>query len=331
MVPPRHHDTLRTKRYPRPWPAGGHSKCNGGGVVNAVLSGRPDKKRKRRTNAELAQLDDQIYDVLRHDHPQSVRHVFYRMTDPRLPVPVPKTEKGYAVVQRRCVELRRSGRVSYSWITDMSRRGYFTRTYRSAAEFLRSVTGLYRGDLWQYSDHYCEVWCESRSIAGVIEDDRRELAVDLYPAGGFSSLTLAFQSAQSINWEYGNNGGKPVTVLYIGDYDPAGVLIDVAIERELRTHLLPEIELTFKRIAITPEQIEEYGLPTKPRKESDRRALHIAETVEAEAMPAGVLRAILREHIEALLPEGALEVAKVAEESEREHIERMAELLEVGR
>ena len=30
-------------------------------------------------------------------------------------------------------------------------------------------------------------------------------------------------------------------VFYIGDYDPAGVLIDVGIERELRLHLRPEL------------------------------------------------------------------------------------------
>lgn len=297
----------------------------------SVYQARPLKpKRRRRTTSQLEQLDQQIIDVLEEDHPQSVRHVFYRMTDPRLPEPVDKTDKGYEVVQRRCVDLRRSGRVDYSWITDMSRRGYFVRTYRGAAQFLRSVTSLYRGDLWQQADHYCEVWCESRSIAGVIEGECRELAVDLYPSGGFSSLTLAYQSANGINWEFENNGGKPVTVYYIGDYDPAGVLIDVSIERELRTHLHAGVDLTFRRIGITAEQIELYELPSKPRKSGDRRALHIERTVEAEAMPAGIMRALLREHIEALLPDGALDVTRVAEQSEREHIERMAELLDGG-
>ena len=41
-------------------------------------------KRDRRTKTRMAQLDEQIIAVLREDHPQSVRHVFYRMTDPRL-------------------------------------------------------------------------------------------------------------------------------------------------------------------------------------------------------------------------------------------------------
>lgn len=289
------------------------------------------KPRDRRTTARIAQLDEQIRAVLADDHPQSVRHVFYRMTDPRLPEPVEKTERGYRAVQRRIVELRRSGRLPYSYITDATRRGYFVNTWASAASFIDTMASTYRADLWRDADHYCEVWCESRSIAGVIEGVCDELAVDLYPAGGFSSLTLAFEAASNINATIKHVGNRPVHVFYIGDYDPAGVLIDIAIERELRTHLRSDIELVFTRLGITPSQIALYDLPTKPRKLTDRRASHVEHTVEAEAMPAKILRSILRSSIEVLLPEGALEVAKVAEKSERDHMRRMAELLRDGR
>lgn len=281
-------------------------------------------KRERRTNARIEQLDAQILEVLRDDHPQSVRHVFYRMTNPRLPEPVEKTERGYRHVQDRMVKLRRAKRLPFWWITDATRRGYHTPTYRDEADFLRSVKGHYRASLWQDADYYCEVWTESRSIAGVIEDDCRELAVSLYPAGGFSSITLAYQSAEAINE---SAAGRPVVIYYIGDYDPAGVLIDVALERELREHLTAGIELHFSRIAITAEQIEAFDLPAKPRKDTDRRALHIRETVEAEAMPAGILRNLLRTNIESLLPERALAVARVEEQSARDHFDRIAEII----
>lgn len=280
-------------------------------------------KRDRRTNARIEQLDAQILDVLREDHPQSVRHVFYRMTNPRLPEPVEKTDRGYRHVQDRMVKLRRAKRLPFGWITDATRRGYHTPTYRDEADFLRSMKEHYRADLWHQSDFYCEVWTESRSIAGVIEDDCRELAVSLYPAGGFSSITLAYQSAESINYYA---AGRPVVIYYIGDYDPAGVLIDVALERELREHLTAGIDLHFSRIGITPEQIEAFDLPTKPRKDTDRRALHIRETVEAEAMPAGIMRNLLRTNIESLLPERALAVAKVEEQSARDYFDRLAEI-----
>ena len=133
-------------------------------------------------------------------------------------------------MQDRLTKLRRSQRIPYGWIADATRRGYLTHTYRDAGEFLARVKSLYRADLWQWSDHYCEVWVESRSLAGVVHGDCKELAVNLYPAGGFSSITFAFEAAEFIN---DNCDGKPVTIFYIGDYDPAGVLIDRSIEAEL--------------------------------------------------------------------------------------------------
>jgi hypothetical protein len=44
-------------------------------------------------------------------------------------------------------------------------------------------------------------------------------------------------------------------------------------------------------------------------------------------MPAGIMRELLRDEIEWLLPPDALKVAKAAEESEREQLERAAKWL----
>ncbi len=278
-------------------------------------------KRERRTADRVAQLDAQIMAVLRADHPQSVRHVFYRMTDPRLPEPVEKSDRGYRHVQARCVAMRRNGRLPYGWLSDTGRMGYFVDTFSGQADFIRRMSGLYRADVWADADAKCEVWCESRSIAGVILADCQELAVSLYPCGGFTSITFAHDAAQAMN---AADDGRETVVFYIGDYDPAGVLIDVALERELRTHLHPDVRMRFVRLGITPEQIERYDLPRKPRKESDRRALHVDCAVEAEAMPATILRKLLRREVEALLPANALRVAKVAEQSERDGLRLLA-------
>ncbi len=70
-------------------------------------------KRRRRTNEQTEQLNRQIIEILQEDHPQSIRHVFYRLTDPRLPEPVEKSDNGYTQVQARLTVLRRAGRVPY--------------------------------------------------------------------------------------------------------------------------------------------------------------------------------------------------------------------------
>lgn len=281
-------------------------------------------KRSRRTSAQVEQLDLQIIAALKADHPQSVRHVFYLMTNPRLPEPVEKSDRGYRHVQHRLVELRASGRVPYGWVVDATRNGFFVNTFSGAADFVERMTHLYRADPWRDAEYRCEVWVESRSLASVLLETCQELAVTLYPSGGFASLSFTHDAAIQINED---DDGRPLHIFYAGDYDPAGVLIDRKIEEALRQHLDPSVEMTFERIGITQEQIEHYDLPTKPRKEGDRRALHIKETVEAEAMPAHIMRGLLRKRIEALLPENALHVAAAAQASERGYLKEMAQTM----
>lgn len=298
--------------------------------MNTTLSGSPDKRR-RRSRAAVDALEAEILDVLNEDHPQSIRHIFYRLTDPRLPEPVEKTDRGYAQVQHRITEMRRAGRLPYDWITDSTRIGWHVPTYGNAAEYLESVAGLYRQNLWADASYHVEVWVESRSIAGVLMSTCRELAVSLYPCGGFASITLAYEAAQTIN-EIAIEYEKTPVIWFIGDYDPAGVLIDQALEAELRVHLHPTAweYLHFERIGITPEQIAEYDLPTKPRKPGDRRRLDVEHTVEAEAMPAGVLRSIVRNAVEKCLPADAFRVAKVAEAEERRALTLIADAMAGG-
>jgi hypothetical protein len=300
-------------------------------AFNRTLSGGPVKRRVRRTNAEIADLRATLYEIAERIQPTSVRHLFYQMTNPRLPCAVPKTEKGgYTIVQAHLADMRKRRELPYYWITDATRRGYHVATYCNRADFLRQMAGLYRANAWVSADAYCEVWSESRSMAGVIEDTCEELGVSLYPSGGFSSLTLLYEAAMQIAAEV-RDTEKTVEIVYVGDYDPAGVLIDRDIEAKLREHLRSEgvdNPLAFHRLTITPEQIAEYDLPTKPRKEGERRAPHIAETVEAEAMDPTILRTMLRDLVESFMPPRALEVTRVAEESERDYLRMLADLEE---
>ena len=125
--------------------------------------------RKRWPDAWLEALDDQLIGLFEEDWPQSIRHCFYRLTNPRLPVYVPKTEIGYRRIQRRLTLLRRSGLLPYSHLVDTTRMGWHVPTYGSAGDFLKRVAGLYRHDIWQHAQAHVEVWCESASIGGVLK------------------------------------------------------------------------------------------------------------------------------------------------------------------
>lgn len=234
------------------------------------------------------------------------------MTDPRLAEPVPKTEQGYKQIQKRVVEMRRAGRLPYGWITDASRMRWHVPTYRDPIEFVRAQARAYRFGLWGDADVLVEVWCESKSIAGMIHEECKRLAVSLYPCGGFASASYAWQAAQ------GYAPYQAVEIVYVGDYDPAGVLVDVALARELPT--LTTTPIRFDRVAVNENQIAEFDLPTKPRKATDTRAPEVDDTVEAEAMPAPTLRALVRDAVERHLTPDALGYATLMDDEGRKFL-----------
>ena len=88
--------------------------------ISAVnLIGVPNKPwRSRRTKAEIDRLWEAMVEELAEHHPQSVRHIYYRMVVRDL---VAKTESGYDTVQIQLVKMRRAGAVPFDWISDGTR------------------------------------------------------------------------------------------------------------------------------------------------------------------------------------------------------------------
>jgi hypothetical protein len=112
-------------------------------------------------------------------------------------------------------------------------------------------------------------------------------------SGGFESTTEKHRFAAELA-----DQDRPTEVLDIGDHDPSGAhkflsfMEDVeAFARELGG------EVTMTRLAVTPEQVRRYGLPTAPPKATDKRAFR-GQTCQAEALAPDVLADILRTAIE---------------------------------
>ena len=277
--------------------------------------------RTREGREALAILDRLLIEALREQQPASVRNVFYRAVDPTWLVHVPKTEDGYRLILRRLLKLRREGEIPYSWVADHGRRAWRTATYNDAGEFMRTVAGLYRSDVWGDHGQRAEVWVESRSLAGSIEGTCRELAVSLFPCGGAPSETFVYDAAEATCREW-----SPLTVFYIGDYDGPGQAIAENTRRKLLAFIGGEVDVEWRHLGVDQAMIEAYGLPTRPHKPTNlRNAPPVA--VEAEALAAADWRRIVRREVEALLPDGAFLEAKAAEESEQRTLIDMAEAL----
>ena len=273
--------------------------------------------RERWTNERLALLDVQIASILREHHPQSARHIFYRMTDPRLAAHVEKTESGYRRVAERVLQLRRSRTIPYSWVADLSRTYYdYGGGWDSPEDpaFIEEVAQLYRRDVWRSTSLLPEVWCEARSMVGVLAGLCSEYGVNRYPTGGFPSESYLWEAAQAIR----RSDARIAVIYYVGDYDPSGLHISESTESRLAAFLDSSgKDMHFDRVAINEWQIKAYDLPTKPRKATDNRKLSMTETVEAEAMPAADMCELVEERLTELMPPDALEALRTAEESER--------------
>jgi hypothetical protein len=179
---------------------------------------------------------------------------------------------------------------------------------------------MYRRDLWIDQDVHVEVWSEKDAIRGVVHPVTDEYDVPLMISRGFGSETFLWETAAAINDEF-----CPAVIYQLGDHDPSGVAAWEDIQRKLRGFVDGRIELHFERIAVTPEQIITMGLPTRPTKQSDTRAAKFdGESVEVDAIPSSVLRDLVRDAIEQWIDPEALRLTKIAEESEREVLERIA-------
>jgi hypothetical protein len=268
-------------------------------------------KRKRATQAEMEERAAALLAIAKRSKPCTVRQVFYQATVHGI---VEKTERGYEKVQRALVGLRRSGRLPWGWIADNTRWQRKPITFDSLAEAIENTAQTYRRAVWADLDTYLEVWLEKDALSGVLLPVTSLYDVPLMVARGYSSLTFLQEAAS-----YMRELEKNVVVVHFGDFDPSGQDAADKIEETLR-EFAPEIELTFIRAAVTPEQIAQWSLPSRPTKTTDARAKTWTggDSVELDAIEANRLRNLCQAYIEDVIPEGWLDRIKAAEASERE-------------
>jgi hypothetical protein len=250
----------------------------------------------------------------------TVRQVFYRLV---VAGAVEKTEVAYqGTMIRLLTEMRLDGDIPFAWIIDESRRRRLTRTYDNVADALEQTARFYRRSALQQADDYIEIWCEKDALAGLIWQVTSQYDVPLMISRGMPSLTFLHGTAQEIC--KAAVAGKFTFIYQFGDHDPSGVLIPQTIERRL-DEMCDQLGCNppfIKRVALTEEMIATHDLPTRPTKrEGNRHAAGFAgNSVELDALPPRVLRALVTDVIEDHISEHELKLLRVAEESEREQL-----------
>jgi ribosomal protein S10 len=275
---------------------------------------------------EIEELREALYEIVEEHYPITVRGAFYQATARGV---IPKTEtEGYRPVQRELLKMRREGVIPWGWITDGSRTVFGQRRYGSLDSYAQQVASNYRKDYWHGSEEYVEIWMEKDALRGVIAPVViGEFGLDLFVSKGQSSATYLYEAADDIIRD-----GRPTHVYVLSDFDPGGFRIFDRIDRELKDFVGDEVELCIERIAVTPEQIEKYQLPTRPVKEKDpQRAKfereHGTGCVELDAMTPEVLRSLIRGRLESHMTPDQLQALKLAEHEERDGLRGIQDLL----
>jgi len=272
-------------------------------------------KRHRATKAEVEQRREKLFEIVEAMKPMTVRQVFYQATVHNI---VEKSEAGYNKVQTDLVLMRRAGEVPFDWLADNTRWQRKPLTFGSVEEALQDTARLYRKALWDDVDVYCEVWLEKDALSGVIYPITSMFDVPLMVARGYASLSFLHNAAEFIN-----DLEVPVYLYHLGDFDPSGVNAGEKIEATLR-EMAPAAEIHFERLAVTPEQIRAWDLPTRPTKTSDSRARGFGDiSVELDAIEPTKLRLLIEAAIDHHLPQRQFKVLKAAEESERTLIQQL--------
>lgn len=266
----------------------------------------------RATQAEMEARYSSLV-ALAHEHgPCSVRHIYYRAVVDQI---VTKDDSGYNKVQRAVLHLRREGSIPYWLITDNTRYRISPDVWTGPEAALRHVADSYRRDLWA-SDVRVEVWVESDSIAGTIQQVTQQWAVPLFVCRGQVSESFAHSAVE----EWHHDPDQHRVVLYIGDHDPAGLEIEVNLVEKIRRFNESKVSFDFTRVAVTWDQIAAQDLPGSPPK----KEYGFPRAVEAEALPPNDLRELINTEIDRHADPHQLSVLRTAEQSEREIFLRLA-------
>jgi hypothetical protein len=238
--------------------------------------------------------------------PMTVRGLFYNCEN--VYHVVKKSEAGYNQVQRQVLAMRRAGVLPYSFVSDSTRWIRKPITYSGLRAYFEHGKIAYRRALWDNQNAYVQIWCEKDAIAGILYEITAELDVPLLVVRGYASETFVYEAAQVIKAQ-----NKPAYAYYFGDWDKHGVQISDDIERKLAEF---GADVHFERVAVLPQQITGWNLPTRPTKDPGW-----GECVEIDAIPANKLRELVEDCIMRHMDQDEYLKSLRIEELEREGME----------
>jgi hypothetical protein len=245
-----------------------------------------------------------VLDEYAEQLPIIVRQIYYRLIG----------AYGYdkdAKASERLGELisraRRAGLIPMDAIRDDGGAKSYPPSWRDAPHFLESVrerAATLQLDRSEGQPVRLIAMCEAAGMVPQLARVAHEYGVPVLSSGGCDSVTEKYAFAAEIAHD-----GRPTEVLHIGDHDPSGAHMFIALAEDVEA-FARELggSISFTRLAVTLQQIADLALETQVKKVSDNRAFgnRTARTCQAEAIAPDMLAQIVRDAIERRIDQKAL-------------------------
>jgi hypothetical protein len=222
------------------------------------------------------------------------------------------------------LRLRKLGQVPWWWLLDETRDVSTWRYSASVYEYVAESVKLARIDCWG-GELPPLIICEARATRGVLERIAAEYLCPITATGGQSAGHIVNEIVPLLR---GNNR----KVLYIGDCEERGP--GDQIEANTRRYVEEHTGRTFApstwiKVALTPEQVARSPrLRRLAIKKLDRRCRppRPYRAIECEAVGQAVLERMLRQVLDALLPEPLADVQVREERQQRTMLATLAKM-----
>lgn len=154
-------------------------------------------------------------------------------------------------------------------------------------------------------DYLIEIWSEKSTMDDIIHPLCDRYRVNYCTGQGELSISMVMDFLKRVA-----SADRPARIIYVSDYDPAGLGMPVSIARKIEWFIanfseFEDLEIKLEAVVMTADQVAQYNLPRKPIKDKDMRKanwikIQGAGGVELDALEAlypGELKKILRDKI----------------------------------
>jgi hypothetical protein len=207
-----------------------------------------------------------VVDELEDYWPLTLRQIYYRIVAAGH---IENTRSRYNDLSKLIKQMRVDDMLPWHVLTDRARRMTDKRGYTDHTEFLsnlekyvKNLDRNYTRCFVQNQERYVEIWCEKDALSQVFERVAWPYCIRAVTCKGYDSAT--FLDDYRRRAKAAQARGQTPVILYFGDLDPSGWQ---ALEASKQT-LEDEMDLwgvEYVRVALNPEQIDEYQLPHDPQ------------------------------------------------------------------